>query len=78
VIRVKDVAYNTISDAAKEFGVSTKTVNEWIRTKKISPPPTLEWGAGILNIFPSDYMQRAKKQLAAYRHRSKSAQNGAS
>jgi hypothetical protein len=74
-IKVKGATVNTIAEAARKFGVSTKTVNKWIHAQIISEPPTVAYGAGTMRIFPTDYLSRAKKELSAYR-KSKLKRNG--
>ena len=53
----------TVMDAAKEFKVSSKTVENWINDGIIPEPPVLERGLGDIRIFPPSYMKRAKKAL---------------
>ena len=67
MIKIKGVPVSTIADAAQEFTVSTRTLNGWIRSGKISRPPTILYGARTIQIFPKDYLARAKQQLAEYR-----------
>lgn len=75
MIEVQGVRHNTVADAGKFFGVSTKAVNGWIRKGIISRPPTLEYGAGTIQVFPPDYLKRAKQELVAYRGRARQAEN---
>lgn len=56
-------SYRTISDAAGELGVSAKTLQEWINKEIISRPPEVEYGAGMLQIFPPEYVAEVKRQL---------------
>ena len=75
-LKIKGESINTVADAAAFFGVSTKTVNGWIKMGIISPSPTVEYGAGFVQIFPQDYLDKAKKELEAYRRKSKLKGNG--
>lgn len=59
--------YPTVSDAAKELKVSPKTVNDWINKGIIPRPPTQDFGTATLNIFPPDYIERAKASIKEYR-----------
>jgi hypothetical protein len=61
--------YPTIADAAKEFGVSTKTVGKWIDDRVIPEPPTMEYGLRRIQYFPAEYIQKAKASLNRYRER---------
>jgi len=62
-------AYPTIQDAALELGVSPKTVRNWIRNGIIAPPPQIEYGVRIMDVYPAVYIKRAK--AAVVRHRKK-------
>ena len=60
--------YATVKDAAKEFGVSPKTVSEWIKKKIIPEPPEFYYGAREpIWHFPPAYMKKAKAALDKYR-----------
>lgn len=61
--------YSTVSDAAAELGVSTRTVNGYIIKGIIPPPPTISQGLRDINIFPDEYMKLAKDRLRAHRAR---------
>jgi hypothetical protein len=54
---------NTIVDAAKQFGVSPKTVYSWIEKGIIPRPPTVKYGIRTMQVFPSQYMKDAKRRI---------------
>lgn len=61
--------YPTVADAAAHFGVSTKTIDNWIEAGVIPPPPTLMRGLAEIRIYPDSYLNRAERALK--RHREK-------
>lgn len=69
MIRKDDRTYATIADASKEFGVSPKTIRDWIDRGIIEEPPKLEHGVRIMAYFPPEYMEKSKAQLKRYRDR---------
>lgn len=52
MIRKNDKTYATIADAAREFGVSPRTIRDWIERGLIDEPPRLEYGVRIMTYFP--------------------------
>ena len=52
MIRKDDKTYATIADAAREFGVSPRTIRDWIERGLIDEPPRLEYGVRIMTYFP--------------------------
>ena len=67
MITIGGKPYLTLVDAAKEFGVSSKTVCDWI-TKGIIPiPPQITWGIRTISHFPPEYMKEAQVRLERYR-----------
>jgi|GEM_PF-3964336 hypothetical protein len=56
----------TIADAAARFGVSVKTVRNWIESGKVPMPPSEPNGSGSVLIFPEPYMQAAIAALTQY------------
>jgi DNA-binding transcriptional MerR regulator len=69
MIRMNAQEYPTITEAAKEFGVSAKTVREWIERGIIAKPPTVDHGLRTIMYFSPAYMQKAREQLKRYRER---------
>ncbi|MBW2630466.1 MAG: MerR family transcriptional regulator [Deltaproteobacteria bacterium] len=67
MIIIKGKTYYTISDAAKTFGVSAKTIRSYIGRDIIPQPPEVRYGLRLLRHFPLDYMEKAKKLLEEYR-----------
>jgi transposase-like protein len=65
----------TIADAAKEFGVSAKTVREWIRQHIIDSPPTFEYGLRTVMYFPPEYLRKAKEQVRRHKDRLANSRN---
>jgi predicted site-specific integrase-resolvase len=59
--------FKTIAEAAKEFGVSAKTVREWIHKGIIDEPPTIEQGIRTIAYFPNDYLSKSKEKVRDYR-----------
>ncbi len=66
---INGTTYATATDAAKHFGVSTKTINEWVRSGIVPPPPEVTHGAGVLRIYPVEYLREAERHLEEYRRR---------
>ena len=62
-IKVQGKEHKTIADAASHWGVSTKTVREWISAGIISSPQTVQQGLRTIKIFPNDYLAKADKQI---------------
>jgi hypothetical protein len=67
VRKVNGQEVSTISDAALSFGVTPKTVNQWIAENILEEPPTVAYGTGWLRVFPEDYMKRQHKRIEARR-----------
>lgn len=67
MLTVNGRPHSTLADAAKEFGVSPKTIREWIRRGVIPRPPAVAYGIRTLDVFPSSYLKRARVALAEYR-----------
>lgn len=61
--------YRTISDGARELGVSAKTVRDWINKGIIDEPPLIEYGVRTIQHFPPEYIKKALTQLKDYRER---------
>ncbi|HBB16186.1 MAG: hypothetical protein A3J94_16035 [Syntrophus sp. RIFOXYC2_FULL_54_9] len=64
--------YFTIIDAAAEFGVSAKTIRQYIAKEIIPEPPVIQFGIRQVKHFPKAYMDIAKERLKHYR----TARNG--
>ena len=60
-----------MSDAASYFGVAVKTIRDWVNKGIISKPPQIEYGAGFLDIYPDEYIEKAKLELEKYRNNKK-------
>ena len=67
MIAVGDKEYPTVTDAAKQLGVSTKTINGYIKKGIIPPPPQIEHGLRMVNIYPPEYIKEVKKTLNDHR-----------
>ena len=66
MVIIKGKTYYTTADAAKAFGVSSKTVRSYISRGIIPQPPEIRYGLRILKHFPLDYVEKAKKLLEDY------------
>ena len=66
---IEGETYFTITDAAKTFGVSAKTVRSYISNGIIPDPPEVRYGLRTLKHFPANYMEEAKKLLDNYRRK---------
>src|ERR1700732_392909 len=68
MIKADGKEYATIADARSELGgVSQKTIRQWIDMGIIDQPPRIEWGLRYVSVFPSEYIAKAKEDLARYR-----------
>jgi hypothetical protein len=67
MIRQNGKDYSTISDAAKELGVTPKSVRDYIKKGIIPAPPEIEYGIRTMLHFPPDYMRKAKVALDKHR-----------
>jgi predicted site-specific integrase-resolvase len=70
--------YSTVSDAARELKVAAKTVNDWIKKGIIPKPPTQDFGTKTLNIFPPEYIERAKASIKNHRQQKQEEKNSKS
>lgn len=59
--------YPTVVDAAKELGVSSKTIRTYIEKQIIAEPPKIDWGLRTVSIFPPDYMEDCKRKIEDYK-----------
>ncbi len=66
-MRINGKEVPTLAEAARIFGVTAKTVRQWIDSEIISKPPQIEHGARVIDYFPSEYMERAQRELKSYR-----------
>jgi len=71
VIVINGERCRTISDAAGHWGVSVKTVREWIKKGAIPEPPRKTHGLREMDIYPDEYMKEATKRLKEYRKKRK-------
>lgn len=69
MITVDGVQHPTVQEAAAAFGVSTRAVRDYIRKGIIPPPPTVAYGVRDVDVFPSEYMEKAREHINAYRAR---------
>lgn len=58
--------YLTLTDAANRLGVSTKAVTGYLARGILPPPPTVQWGARIVNVYPESYLTDARERLARH------------
>lgn len=63
--------YTTAADAAGEFRVSTKTLNNWVESwvskGLIEEPPIFEYGLRRIRYFPQSYiakLDRLRRKMA--------------
>jgi hypothetical protein len=77
MMRINGKDHPTITDAAPDLGggVTPKTVQMWIRKGIIPPPPIIEQGTRKIQVFPPEYMKRAKEQLAKYNEQKDARRN---
>jgi len=66
MIIVNGKVYHTTIDAAAMLGVSAKTVRDYIKKGILPEPPLLRQGIRVMKHFPPEYIEEAKKLLAAY------------
>ena len=55
--------HDTVSDAAKQFGVTPKTVQSWIDDGVIPKPPVKRQGRRLVQVFPAEYLKRARRMV---------------
>lgn len=67
MIAVNGAMYSTTVDAARELGVSTKTIRSYIQKGIIPKPPAVRYGIRLIPHFPPEYLESAKKHLENYR-----------
>lgn len=63
MITVNGVQHRTIADLVPVFGVSTKTIRNYIRQGIIPQPPVVTYGLRDVSVFPDDYLEEAKRRL---------------
>lgn len=73
MITSKGKTYNTITEAAVELGVSSKTIREWVAQGIIEPPPEFEYGLRTVWHFPPEYLRKMKERIRVHRERRNSA-----
>jgi predicted site-specific integrase-resolvase len=61
----------TIADAAARFGVTRKTIRQWIGTGIIEPPPEMDYGARSIQVFPPEYLDKAEEAVKKHREEKK-------
>ena len=71
MLAVGDKEHPTVTDAAKQLGVSAKTINGYIKKGIIPAPPQIEHGLRMVNIYPPKYLEEVKKTLNEYRQSKK-------
>lgn len=63
MITINGKSYKTTVDAAKNLGVSTKTVREYIKRGIIAEPPEVRQGLRVIRYFPDDYLKKARADI---------------
>lgn len=69
MVRVQGRDYPTVSDVSKEFNVSVKAIRDWIKKGIIPHPPQIAQGTKLIDYFPQEYVEAAKKIVKEYRER---------
>tara|TARA_B100001989_G_scaffold240560_2_gene205732 strand:- start:79 stop:303 length:225 start_codon:yes stop_codon:yes gene_type:complete len=69
MIEIDGKRFPTVSDAAAALGVSARTVNEYVTKGIIPKPPTVTQGLRDVNVYPTEYMERAMECLKDFRAR---------
>ncbi|MBN2283448.1 MAG: helix-turn-helix domain-containing protein [Deltaproteobacteria bacterium] len=67
MIVIKGDVYLTTADAARELGVSTKTIRAYIQKGIIPEPPTITYGIRKIRHFTKEYLKDAARQIERYR-----------
>jgi DNA-binding transcriptional MerR regulator len=76
MLKIEGSDYKTIADVAKEeFGVSVKTLRQWIDKGIIPTPPKKEYGTRDIEIFTDEYLERAKLAKDVYKKKKNSKKN---
>jgi transposase-like protein len=76
-IEVNGVVHRTIQEAARELGVTDKTLRLWINEGIVSPePPIIPNGVTFRRYFPSSLIREYAKQLAAEREQRRRKRKG--
>lgn len=69
MIEINGKRYNTLIDAANFFGISSKTVRDWIKKKVIPKPPQIRQGLREIDYYPKEYLDQALKIIDKYRNK---------
>ena len=76
MIIVNGKQHNTIDDGARDLGVSPKTLRKYINDGIVSKPPTVNQGIRVYEVFPADYIRRARAEIDAYRKKMHGGDDG--
>ncbi|MDD5475622.1 MAG: MerR family DNA-binding transcriptional regulator [Syntrophales bacterium] len=63
MITINGKSYKTMADAAKHFGVSAKTVRDYIKRGIIPEPPEVRQGLRVIRYFSEDYLKKAAAEI---------------
>ncbi len=74
-MKIQGKEHNTVKDAAAFFGVTAKTVKNWISDGVISKPGTLPYGKGEIEVFPESYLTAEKERLNKNRRNKRDNRN---
>lgn len=75
MMKIDGIEYRTIADAAAWFGVSVKTIRQWIEKGIIPKPPKKEYGTRDIEVFTDEYLKEAERSKAAYKEKKKAQMN---
>ncbi|TWP34349.1 hypothetical protein [Leekyejoonella antrihumi] len=62
------IQHRTIADVVPVFGVSTKTIRNYIKQGIIPQPPVVTYGLRDVSVFPDDYIEESKRRLRERRN----------
>lgn len=71
MLTIDGKSHLTIVDAARELGVSPKTVREWVQKEIISKPEEIEYGVRMVQIFTKEFLRKAKDEVRHHRENQK-------
>ena len=67
--KVRGRDYTTVADAARLLGISTSTLQRYIRAKHLPPPAREYFGMQSVAVFSAEYIEDARRRIEVLRAR---------